>query len=489
MSSAPLVRATLLATLVAAVSAHAFMSYPAARGALSGSGGIFHYDPVDSSCPVDYCPECQNAAFLQNNHGDMMFTPYTPLDGTQPFRTGFGLCGDSGMDGRDPLRQPHMKAGAFSVGCEGKPSASGLTPGQVLNIQVQSSAACGGDITPQCFQDKRCVQLLRVPHPSCEGGEDIQCAPIDRSFPGRWYIPCHEFPFLNENTSEMVRDQTMGGPNGKMAYQIPADFNCGENCVLQSYWVTMNKCNPIGGKEYFENLYSKGMLNSWATCLGDGITRGGFSPLYPTCGSSLSLFPEEFWNCADISMAGTPFNNHDYSQYNVPGNNGSGAKRGVSNLPIPTASNATGSSSAVTPAVSPAASGAAVSPAAASGASPAAGKSSASAGSSSQSVTGAYIATGDGNDAEADNDEDDCEKPAAAPSASPKSTSGSSPAYYGTSAPSATATKANESPASYYAPSSAPSGAAAKPLTDSQAPTPNYSPNSGGSKSNPLTYY
>jgi hypothetical protein len=335
--------AVVALSLIESVSAHAFMSYPATRGALSGSGGIFHYDPVDMSCPVDYCPECQNAAFLQKNHGDMWFAPYAPMDRTEPFRTGFGLCGDSGLDGRDPMTQPHMKAGAFSVGCEGKPTAVNLAPGQVINIQVQSVAhhqgflefflcdtsACGGDITPKCFESNQCVQLIRAPHPSCESGEDTECAPIDPHFPGRWYMACHAFPYLNENTSQMTQDQTMGGPNGKMGYIIPPDFNCGSNCVLQSYWVTMNKCNPIGSAEYFKGLYDRGLLKSWHMCPGDGITRGGYSPLYHPCGASLDLFPEEFWNCADVSMSGKSFNTHNYSQYYVPGNNGAGAN----NLP------------------------------------------------------------------------------------------------------------------------------------------------------------
>lgn len=321
----------LFACCLASCNAHGFMSYPNSRGSLSGCGGKYKFQGIKADCPTDYCPMCQNAGFLMKRTSGESFSFYKPMDRTERIRGNFGMCGDK----TDASDAPHMKAGFFSQGCRGYPTISGLKPGDVINFQVQSTAhhqgfyefflcdttECGGDISRGCFYENQCVQLDRVPNSSCESGNDHDCAPIDPEYPGRWYMGCPKYPWLFSGTSEMTEDQTMGGPNGKMAYRIPPDFNCGKNCVLQSYWATANTCNPLGLKEYFEKMYSEGKLGSWKGCPGDGITRGGYSPQYPTCGER-GTFPEEFWNCADIQMEGARFNNHNYNAYYKPGNLG-----------------------------------------------------------------------------------------------------------------------------------------------------------------------
>jgi Lytic polysaccharide mono-oxygenase, cellulose-degrading len=343
VSRAAVLCAAVVLGLASTAAAHGFLSYPNARGALSGSEGKYKYKGVADQCPKDYCPMCQNAGFLQKNHGNDVFVPYNPMDRTQWMRGRFGMCGDNS----EAFDAPHMKNGFFSKGCEGFPAITGLRPGSVVNLQIQSTAHhqgffetflcntrnCGGDITRNCFDQNQCVQLQRVPHPSCESGNDHECSPIDFSYPGRWHIPCPAYPFLFEGTSEMTEDQTLGGPNGKMAFKIPDDFNCGKNCVLQSYWVTANTCNPAGYKEYFDWQYNHGHLESWKQCPGDGITHGGYAPSYPTCGDK-GTYPEEFWNCADIHMDGEEFNTHDYSPYYLKDNNG---QKPWHNLPDATA--------------------------------------------------------------------------------------------------------------------------------------------------------
>lgn len=331
--------AAIVACVVASANAHGFLSYPNARGTLSGSGGKYKYHGVNGNCPTDYCPMCQNAGFLMKRANGERFSFYKPMDRTDMIRTNFGMCGDK----NDAWNAPHMKKGFFSQGCEGYPAVTGLKPGDVLNMQMQSTAHhqgfyefflcdtsnCGGDMTRGCFYQNQCVQLERVPIESCESGYDYDCAPIDPEYPGRWYMGCPKYPWLFPGTSEMTQDQTMGGANGKAAYRIPHDFNCGKNCVLQSYWATANTCNPLGYKEYFDKVYSQGKLQSWKGCQGDGITRGGYAPQYPTCGEE-GTFPEEFWNCADIHMEGTPFNSHNYDAYYTPGNLGRKTRSGTS---------------------------------------------------------------------------------------------------------------------------------------------------------------
>lgn len=332
--SAVAVAATMALALacVSCVAGHAFLSYPNARGALTGCGGGYKYTPIaEGKCQTNYCCQCGNAAFLQKRMAGTQWRPYAPMDRTEPMRHGFGMCGD----GDDSLSSPNMKNGFFCNDCEGMAAASGLRPGDSIDIQMQSTAhhqgfielflcdttACGGDITRSCFEMNQCVALERVHVQECEMGWGRKCAPIDPEYPSRWYMPCHEFPFEWEGTSQMVEDQTMGGPDGTMRYRIPEDFNCGKSCVLQSYWATANTCAPPGHNDFFEKVYAEGKLQKWAGCHGDGKTQGGFSRDHDTCGSP-GTFPEEFWNCADIHMAGERFNNHDYSQYYARGNKG-----------------------------------------------------------------------------------------------------------------------------------------------------------------------
>lgn len=318
--------------LAACASGHAFLSYPNARGALTGCGGGYKYTPVaPNECRTNYCCQCGNAAFLQKRMAGQPWRLYSPMDRTLPIRDGFGMCGD----GEDSMTAPNMKQGYFSGGCEGRAAMTGVKPGDVIDFQMQSTAhhqgfielflcdttICGGDITRDCFARNQCVALEREPVNDCENGWSSDCAPIDPDYTTRWYMPCHKYPFEWEGTSQMVEDQTLGGPGGSMRYRIPSDFNCGTACVLQSYWATANTCAPPGYNEFFDRVYGEGKLGSWQGCDGDGKTIGGYSVNHKTCGIE-GTFPEEFWNCADIHMAGERFNNHDYNSYYTPGNNG-----------------------------------------------------------------------------------------------------------------------------------------------------------------------
>lgn len=343
-SAAVLVVVVAVLGCASCVSGHAFLSYPNSRGALTGCGGGYKYEPIAvGKCQTNYCCQCGNAAFLQKRMAGTQWTPYAPMDRTTPMRQGFGMCGD----GEDSQNSPNMKRGFFCNDCEGMPAVTGLRPGDTIDIQMQSTAhhqgfieiflcdttACGGDISRSCFEMNQCVALERVHVDQCEKGYGSKCAPIDPEYPSRWYMPCPEHPFEWEGTSQMIEDQTMGGPDGTMRYRIPHDFNCGKSCVLQTYWATANTCAPPGHNEFFERVYSEGKLQQWWGCPGDGKTFGGFSRDHDTCGSP-GTFPEEFWNCADIHMAGERFNNHDYTGYYANGNKGQKKKPSSYSAPV-----------------------------------------------------------------------------------------------------------------------------------------------------------
>jgi hypothetical protein len=87
-----------------------------------------------------------------------------------------------------------------------------------------------GDISWQGFGE-HCHYLERVPHASCESGNDIECGPVDQDFPGRWVLPCG-------SAGGDTGDQVLGGENGKMQYRIPNVQI--EKGVVQMYWLTQN---------------------------------------------------------------------------------------------------------------------------------------------------------------------------------------------------------------------------------------------------------
>lgn len=144
------------------------------------------------------------------------------------------------------------------------------------------------DISLNGFAD-HCHYLKRVPHASCESGNDYDCGPIDPAFPGRWVLPCG-------HAGGDVGDQILGGSNGKMAYQIPNVHM--EDAVIQNYWWTANACMEPSG--FMENYKYP---QAWGNCAGDGGVVGG-KPIHHRMCDEPGQWPEEFWNCADVQVLG-----------------------------------------------------------------------------------------------------------------------------------------------------------------------------------------
>lgn len=154
------------------------------------------------------------------------WAPYTPLKGNT--RSGFGICGDRAGS------NDHMKSGRYR-NPPSKPFVATYKAGGVANFEYAVTANHRGyleyylcDVENNPGQDiqfstfgKDCHYLERVPHPSCQSGDDPDCGPIDPRFPGRWAIPCG--------------NRIFGGKNGKMAYRLPdKKINVG---VVHAYWL------------------------------------------------------------------------------------------------------------------------------------------------------------------------------------------------------------------------------------------------------------
>ena len=269
------------------VRAHGSCVVPRTRGTECGSS--LSIPPVKSDVPCDYCPHCLNAGGVGNvaQYAKNKWIPYNPI---RNFRSDHGLCGD-------PYQGPHnhMKKGKYGPK-PSKPFAAVYRRGQTVEFSVQLTAnhdgffefylcdvsKCGGDISERCFKEGKCRQLRRAQTPECESWSTNECAPIDKIYPGRWYLPCRA-----------------GSPHGRfggkyMRYKLPRNFKC-KNCVLQWYWATANSCYPPGYLEYFQR-------NSNGVQKACGSTLGGRSQNLRKCGGG--SFPEEYWMCADVRVKG-----------------------------------------------------------------------------------------------------------------------------------------------------------------------------------------
>ncbi|CAN8062580.1 unnamed protein product [Agarophyton chilense] len=219
--------------------------------------------------------------------GPRGWTPYNPYNPSFNWRA--GVCGDS-LHGP----QHHLRGGQFYHGAR---ITASYTEGSVLGVgmsivthhngyvemHVCDVAKCGGEISRQCFLKGACVQLKRAYHPECQSGKSPHCGPIDRRYPGRWYLPCRSGARWDDYRPYYA------------TFRLPKHFNC-KHCVLQWYWVTGNTCNPPGVLDYFDGQDRP----NWGTCPGQGSARGGVSRNKPPCGGY--HFPEEYIQCADIKI-------------------------------------------------------------------------------------------------------------------------------------------------------------------------------------------
>jgi len=115
-----------------------------------------------------------------------------------------------------------------------------------------------------------------------ETGELREAQPINPKYPELFYL-----------SPKCYTDAQQGGEyvmTGR--FKLPEGVKC-DNCVLQMWWVSSNSCTPPGYGDGFHSDLAK----SWP-CVGD---TGFYNPELGTCvGNTLG---EEFWNCADISIA------------------------------------------------------------------------------------------------------------------------------------------------------------------------------------------
>lgn len=291
----------ILYVLLPQISAHAFVTDPLPRGALAGQDMITYRDPFDKNAPKDYelhfpagnrVGEPGTGARSQKEAAKK-WTTYQPM--LPGFQWRAGVCGDlqGGVEA-------HRQGGRFYYNAT---IVRTMKRGGVVNFQASivghhngffvfhlcNLDKCKGDISKACFLVRgACRQLLRAPNPVCDSGKDKSCAPIDRNYPARWYIPCA----INANQGGW----DAYGVDNRMLYKLPKYMVC-EHCVLQWQYTVGNTCNAPGVAAYFTG---DDRPTSWAGCDGQSGAKGGYTEWMSTCGGD--RFTEEYYNCADVRI-------------------------------------------------------------------------------------------------------------------------------------------------------------------------------------------
>jgi hypothetical protein len=96
--------------------------------------------------------------------------------------------------------------------------------------------------------------------------------------------------------------QQANGADFTMKFRIPASL-VGEQVMMQWHYITANSCSPPDYAGYF------GGTNSLNEELPEEFWSAGISncvPPYPQDGATSGIWPEHFWNCAEVTILGEP---------------------------------------------------------------------------------------------------------------------------------------------------------------------------------------
>lgn len=285
--------------------AHGSLLQPCPRGSLRGNP-IFPKDcpPLFPNAPIDYklhfpagdklnVPGVGKSYQKRTGKVFMEFDPMNPK-----FRWRAGVCGDmlSGGNSKD-----HLKGGKYYFNGQ---IVKTYKENDYISFKVAIAAHHKGffrfhvcnvkncpnnDITTSCFNRQNCRELERAPLAKCQSRYSTDCAPIQSEYKGRWYVPC-------ENRKQ-GRKYSIYGLNNEILYRLPKGFTC-DHCVLHFFWTSANNCKPKGVLDYFKG--KKGPL-SWTSCLKRNSDRNSYTSKTQECGGR-NEFPEEYYQCADISI-------------------------------------------------------------------------------------------------------------------------------------------------------------------------------------------
>ncbi|KAL6778288.1 hypothetical protein ACKKBG_A17625 [Auxenochlorella protothecoides x Auxenochlorella symbiontica] len=195
---------------------------------------------------TDYCPHCLNAGGTRaTSEGGALRWPLSR----------HGICGDPFAGERK-----HEYGGVSATGT----ITGNYTEGDNINITIVINTSHKGR-----FSFRICV----IWNPSLELTELTEDC-LNEHILVQADVPGAQ----NPGTAHWYDT----GSDATMTYKLPQGLTCDgqtTRCVLQWYYLTGNTCDPPNTDPSYASLWLPG-------CLDDGAS-----------------YPEEFWNCADISIA------------------------------------------------------------------------------------------------------------------------------------------------------------------------------------------
>uniref|UniRef100_A0A7S4M6J5 Chitin-binding type-4 domain-containing protein n=1 Tax=Odontella aurita TaxID=265563 RepID=A0A7S4M6J5_9STRA len=237
------------------VDAHGHMTSPRSRNWVAAEDGVNGWGDDSARAgvpPKESCPHC-----LNNN---------------------LGVCGKVANGGRsyDPFLD---------------------STGQPMPWQSQDTFAEGAIIVVKSYLDTHHNGHMTLS--ACADGPNSTQACFDRPENFLTFVADPKFGMLADpNYPE--RGMYYGGQGGgeksfEMIFQLPEGVGIhGDEVMLQWRYITANSCSPPGYAEYFS---TNNLPNSFWT---SGLTQ--CTPPYPSDGTRSTTWPEQFFNCAEISV-------------------------------------------------------------------------------------------------------------------------------------------------------------------------------------------
>ena len=261
----------------------------------------------DSGCPApEYCQHCLNAApggvcgqstvhgYETQVTGSETYGLYLDKDGQpMPWRSQSGVYparevvnGQSTWVenvGGYPLEEFYYEGGNITIDSYLDTHHNGHMEIRACIVDDSDPASC---TTPAEFVGNELTFL-----------EDLRCC--DCTADTGDSIGCQSHPKMPADPNYPVRGMYAGGQGGgvksfSFRYRLP-DTIFGEKILLQWKYITANSCSPPGYAEYFA-LHSSLPDGYWTT----GVSLCSYP--FNVDGSRDSTNPEQFFNCAEISV-------------------------------------------------------------------------------------------------------------------------------------------------------------------------------------------
>ncbi|CAM9261565.1 unnamed protein product [Ectocarpus sp. 8 AP-2014] len=299
----PRTAATAAATLVGAGGffaqlptgdSHAYMMIPVSRQ-LWGTSAFQEVGSPD----MNYCPHCfqsRGPAAIRARGGDQ---PWPHFNGERAENGNYieseevarrhGICGD-------PEQTAAEDSNIYGLENSNYPVLETYAEGAILEVKIVVSTyhwghvemfLCDADDLPG-GPDSTVMQSCFNEYPLDRVDDDDFNSPIDPSNTGRFILdpPCR----ASETDQEML-DGAFPGDVATARFKLPQGVTC-ERCVVQMVYYTGNSCKHQGYAEFNPESWPSSCAPTKADWINEVVGH---------CGDG-DAYPEEFWNCADISI-------------------------------------------------------------------------------------------------------------------------------------------------------------------------------------------